>query len=63
MQGIVVLVLFTFMAATLVALFLGLGTMVAGERIRTKYSNKLMIARVCLQGLAIMMLGLLFLLK
>lgn len=63
MQGTLMILLFVFMAATLLALFIGLGTMVAGEKISHKYGNKLMVARVSLQGLAIAMLALLFLMK
>ena len=49
--------------ATLAVLIAGVLTMVRGGEFNKKYGNKLMIARVVLQALAIALVGLLFLLK
>lgn len=45
---------------TLVVLIVGILLMAKGGKLNEKYSNKLMVARVSLQFLAIIMLGLLY---
>ena len=57
------IILFMLLAAILVVLFTGVGLMVKGGEMNKKYSNKLMVARVSLQGLALMVLGALFLMS
>ena len=60
MKHIVVLVL---MLATLFVLVAGVSMMMIGGKLNAKYGNKLMVARVSLQGLTILLIGLLFLLS
>ncbi|MCS6878046.1 MAG: twin transmembrane helix small protein [Geminicoccaceae bacterium] len=48
-----------FMAATAAVLFVGIGGFVAGGRFNERYGNKLMQARVGLQLVAVVLLGLL----
>jgi hypothetical protein len=57
------IILFILLAAILVVLFTGVGFMVKGGDMNKKHSNKLMIARVSLQGLALAVLGALFLMS
>ncbi len=57
-KHIMVLVL---MLATLAVLVAGVALMTKGGALNAKYGNKLMVARVGLQGLTIALLGLLFL--
>lgn len=52
--GTVLLVV--LMVAVLGVLFIGLGSMLAGGEFNRKYGNKLMVARVSLQALAIALL-------
>lgn len=54
------IVLFVVMLAVVLVLFAGLGLMMKGGTVNEKYGNKFMVARVCLQGLAVLLLGLLF---
>ncbi len=49
-----VLVLLCLMAAVLIVLFVGLSVMIKGGKFNEKYGNKLMVARVTLQGLALL---------
>lgn len=49
-------VLIFFMVMTLLVLFAGIVVMASGNKTSKKYSNKLMIARVMLQGLALVAL-------
>lgn len=51
------------MALVLIALLTGIILMMRGGEVNRKYGNKLMVARVVLQGLAIGLLGLMFLIK
>lgn len=55
--------LMVFVFATLAVLFTGIFFMARGGEVNEKYSNKLMVARVTLQALAIGILGIMFLLK
>jgi hypothetical protein len=57
-KHILVLVL---MLATLVALVAGISLMMIGGKLNAKYGNKLMVARVGLQGLTVLLIGILFL--
>lgn len=52
--------LFVMMFATVLVLAFGLVAMARGGVVSEKYSNKLMVARVALQGSAIAVLGLIF---
>ncbi len=49
--------------ATLLVLVTGVTLMMRGGKINKKYSNKLMVARVTLQGLTLVAFGLMFLMK
>lgn len=49
------------MLAVVLVLFIGLFSMIRGGEFNRRYGNKLMVARVGLQGAAVLMLGLLFL--
>lgn len=55
------MLLFGLMGAVLMALFLGLGVMIRGGAANARFGNKLMVARVAFQGLAVALLGLMFL--
>lgn len=55
--------IFIGMLLTLAVLLLGIISMVAGPRISDKYGNRLMVARVVLQGLTLLALGLMFMAK
>ena len=55
------LIVLLFMLATLVVLLAGIGMMMVGGKLNAKYGNKLMVARVSLQGLTVLLIGLLFL--
>ncbi len=50
------------MLATFGVLVAGIAMMSVGGEINTKYGNKLMFSRVGLQGLALLMLGFMFML-
>tara|TARA_Y100000813_G_C23822089_1_gene193466 strand:+ start:233 stop:430 length:198 start_codon:yes stop_codon:yes gene_type:complete len=50
------------MALTLLVLFIGIGAFAVGGKFNAKYSNKLMRARVLMQGLAIILFATLMLL-
>lgn len=56
------LAILVLMFATVVVLIAGLVLMAIGGKVNEKHSNKLMVARVMLQGAAIIMLGIMFLL-
>lgn len=55
--GTIILIL--LMLSVVGVLFVGIGSMLVGGEFNRKYGNKLMIARVTLQGMAIAMLLLL----
>ena len=57
-KHIVVMVL---MLATLLVLVAGIILMTKGGPLNAKYGNKLMVARVSLQGLTLLLVGLMFL--
>ena len=59
MQGLPIIVLI-LMIATVVALVAGLVLMAVGGKENKKHSNKLMVARVGLQAMALLMLLLMF---
>lgn len=60
-MGIVLLL--GLMLATLVVLIIGIGFMARGGEANRKYGNKLMVARVTLQSLALVVLAILLLMK
>lgn len=49
------------LAAVAIVLLMGVGLMMKGGDMNRKYGNKLMVARVTLQGLTILVIGILFL--
>ncbi|MFM9889551.1 MAG: HIG1 domain-containing protein [Rickettsiales bacterium] len=56
-------VMIGLMLATVVALVVGIGLMARGGDANRKYGNKMMVARVAFQGLALGMLALLLMMK
>lgn len=54
--------LLSVMIATVIVLVIGIIMMAIGGKTNDKYSNKLMIARVSLQAVAIILLGLVYML-
>ncbi len=60
-MGEVLLIL--LMAATALALIIGIGVMIKGGEFNQKYGNKMMTLRVSLQGATLLLLGVLFLLS
>ena len=56
-------ILFGFMAATVVALLVGIGLMARGGEANRKYGNKMMVARVSLQACALAVVALLIVIK
>jgi len=54
-------ILAAFLVAVVLVLFTGLFSMIRGGEFNRRYGNKLMIARVSLQGVAVLLLGLMFL--
>lgn len=59
-KHIVILVL---MLCTLAVLAAGVGVMMIGGRLNAKYANRLMVARVSLQALTVLLIGLMFLMR
>ncbi len=55
-----IVIMMTLLAATFIVLIIGIGFMIKGGEGNLKYSNRLMTARVILQGLTIAVLGLMF---
>jgi hypothetical protein len=60
MNNILLFGLFGLMIATVLVLLVGIVFMARGGEVSQKYSGKLMVARVTLQGAAILILGVLF---
>lgn len=58
-----VIVMFLFVLLTAVVLGLGLFGMATGGEFNKKYANKLMSLRVAMQGMALALLALMFVLK
>jgi hypothetical protein len=58
-----ILIIMAFMLATLVVLVTGILLMAKGGKVNEKYSNRLMIARVVLQAMAVLLLGLMYFVK
>ena len=54
--------LLSVMIATVIVLVIGVVLMAIGGKTNDKYSNKLMVARVSLQAVAIILLGLVYML-
>ena len=63
MISIVYILMFIAMAAVVVSLLLGIGVMIKGGKTNEKYGNKLMQARVMLQGVALALFALAFLMS
>ncbi len=63
MGGMGAVLLIGLMLATLVVLIIGIGLMARGGEANRKYGNKMMVARVALQGCAIAVLVILLLIK
>jgi hypothetical protein len=55
------IIVIIFMVATLLVLVAGIVLMTKGGPLNAKYGNKLMVARVGLQGLTLLLVGLMFL--
>lgn len=62
-MGVLFPVIIFFMALTLIVLLVGVGFMMAGGKLNQKYANKLMVARVVCQGVLVVLVGLMFLIK
>ena len=60
MKGLILILMLLFAFATLAVLIIGIIVMAKGGKLDKKYSNKLMVARVCFQGIAVLLLCLLF---
>lgn len=63
MQTAGIVMLGGLMLATVLVLVVGIGLMARGGELNVKYGNKMMVARVALQGAAIFVLVLLLMLK
>lgn len=63
MGSVGAVVLIGLMLATVVALVVGIGLMARGGEANRKYGNKMMVARVTFQGLALGALALLLMMK
>jgi hypothetical protein len=59
-MGLSHIIVLIMMLATLAVLVAGIGVMMIGGKLNAKYSGKLMMARVGLQGLTLLLVGLLF---
>ena len=62
-MSIMPLIIAFFMLATLTVLITGVSLMMKGGKTNKKYANKLMIARVSLQGATLLLVLLMFLAK
>lgn len=60
-MSLIAILMLVAMLATLVVLFVGVAGFLQGGRFNERYGNKLMRARVGLQLVAVLLLGLLFL--
>jgi len=63
MGGVGFILLIGLMLATVVVLIIGITLMARGGEANNKYGNKMMVARVTLQGLALALVALLLLMK
>ncbi|MCB9965098.1 MAG: twin transmembrane helix small protein [Rhodospirillales bacterium] len=61
MDSLLIILMAIAMMATLVVLIIGMSGMVIGGEFNKKYGNKLMSARVILQGISIFLLALVIL--
>lgn len=57
------LIIMAVMLAVVVVLVIGLVLMAKGGKVNEKYGNRLMVARVMLQGLAVLLLGIMYFIK
>lgn len=62
-MSIMPLIIGFFMLLTLLVLVTGVGFMMKGGKFNKKYGNKLMVARVSLQGLTLLLVILMFFAK
>lgn len=60
-MSILMVLMFAFMLATLAVLLMGLVSMGVGGSFNERHGNKLMVARVTLQAITILLLGLVLL--
>lgn len=60
MNNLLLIGMVVLMIATVVVLMIGIVLMARGGAVNEKFSNKLMVARVALQGTALLVLGILF---
>tara|TARA_B100000686_G_scaffold293233_1_gene322604 strand:- start:19747 stop:19956 length:210 start_codon:yes stop_codon:yes gene_type:complete len=58
-QSIIPYIIFIFLFAVVIVLFIGIFSMLRGGEFNKKWGNKLMRARVILQGIAILLIVLL----
>lgn len=63
MEGVGVILLIGLMLATVIVLVIGIALMARGGEANRKYGNKMMVARVTLQGLALALVAVLLLMK
>jgi len=63
MEGFFTVLMVLAMALTLLVLFIGIGSFAVGGKFNQKYGNKLMRARVLMQGLAVILFALVMLLS
>jgi len=63
MEGFFTILIVIALALTLLVLFVGIGAFAVGGKFNAKYSNKLMRARVLMQGIAIILFAVLMLLS
>lgn len=63
MAALGTILLFGLMIATAVVLVIGITLMARGGEVNRKYGNKMMVARVTLQGLALVVVALLLMYK
>tara|TARA_R110000772_G_scaffold49123_11_gene113131 strand:+ start:15886 stop:16083 length:198 start_codon:yes stop_codon:yes gene_type:complete len=63
MEGFFTILIVIALALTLLVLFVGIGAFAVGGKFNAKYANKLMRARVLMQGIAIILFAVLMLLS
>ena len=63
MNSVFIILMGVAMISTLIVLMIGIGAMLKGGKFNEKYGNKLMSARVILQGVALLFLALAILTK
>tara|TARA_B100000965_G_C19484640_1_gene710194 strand:- start:498 stop:749 length:252 start_codon:yes stop_codon:yes gene_type:complete len=63
MEAFFTILMFIALGLTLLVLFVGIGAFALGGKFNQKYSNKLMRARVLMQGIAIILFAVIMLLS